>query len=141
LPEGASSRWASENHFGRSTFPLAHRVERSWPGKKESHSPRWVVHRRKHLPAGWVVAIRLAQPNKTVLDYLLLPTSELAEPMMKFTEKARVRNKVLAFEIGDALIRSIIAHTTKTQHAFTKLTRSKGPRAASRSKRKSRAPR
>jgi len=115
---------------------ISFRVARWWPGKKESHSPRWAIHRRKHLPTGWVVAIRLAETNKAVLDYLLLPTSALAEPMIKFTEKARVRFKARRFETVDALIRSIVARTTRTRHASTKSTRSKGPRAASRSKSK-----
>jgi len=95
---------------------ISFRVARCWPGKKIGHSPRWAIQRRKHLPAGWVVAIRLTQ-SKAVLDYLLLPTSELVAPMIKFTEKARSRYKALRFETFDAVVRSIVGRVTRTGRA------------------------
>ena len=113
---------------------LSFRVARWWPGKKASHSPRWAIQRRKYLPAGWVVAIRLAESNKVVLDYLLLPTSELVGHMIKFTEKALSRHKARRFETMDALVRSVITRTTNTNRASTKSARSKRPRTANRTK-------
>jgi hypothetical protein len=102
------------------------RVARWWPGKKESHSPRWAIQRRKHLPPGWVVAIRLAETNKTVFDYLVMPTNQLVGPMIKFTEKARSRHKAQRFETVDTLVRSIIARVTKTNRSSsTKSARSR----------------
>jgi len=122
---------------------ISFRVARWWPGKKARHSPRWAIQRRKYLPDGWIVAIRLAQSNKAVLDYLLLPTTELVGRMIKFTEEARGRYKARRFETAEALIRSIIAGTTKTNRASpTKSARSKRPLTASLSKSKNgRAPR
>jgi DNA invertase Pin-like site-specific DNA recombinase len=91
---------------------ISFRVARWWPGKKPSHSPRWAIQRRKHLPTGWVVAIRLAESNKAVLDYLLLPTGQLTGSVTRFTEKARSSYKACRFKTADALIRSIIARIT-----------------------------
>src|SRR5258706_511055 len=91
---------------------ISFRVARWWPGKKPSHSPRWAIQRRKHLPTGWVVAVRLAESNKAVLDYLLLPTVHLAGSVIRFTEKARSRYKACRFKTENALVRSIIARAT-----------------------------
>jgi hypothetical protein len=93
---------------------ITFRIARWWPGKKPAHSPRWAIQRRKQLHDGWVVAIRLAESNKAVLDYLLLPTSELVDRMIKFTEKARSSHKACRFETIDALVRSIIERVTRT---------------------------
>jgi hypothetical protein len=116
---------------------ISFRVARWWPGKKASHSPRWAIQRRKHLPPGWVVAIRLAEANKTVLDYLLLPTSELARRMIKFTDKARDRYKARRFETSYALIRSVISCVAKIgSSSRSKSAQSKSPLTAGRSKNK-----
>ena len=93
---------------------ITFRVARWWSGKKASHSPRWAIQRRKNLPPGWIVGIRLTESNNAVLDYLLMPTRALVGRMVKFTEKARCRHKASRFETVDALVRSIIARTIKT---------------------------
>ena len=76
-------------------------VARWWSGKKASHSPRWAIQRRKNLPPGWIVGIRLTESNNAVLDYLLMPTRALVGRMVKFTEKARCRHKASRFETVD----------------------------------------
>jgi DNA invertase Pin-like site-specific DNA recombinase len=121
---------------------ISFRVAR-WYGseKKASHSPRWALERRKYLPPGWVVAIRQAEAKRTVLDYLLLPTSDLVKPI-KFTEKRLRRYNARRFQTTETLVRSIIALTTKERCASTKPASSKRPRKESRSKIKDgRAPR
>jgi DNA invertase Pin-like site-specific DNA recombinase len=108
---------------------LSFRIARSWPGRKESHSPRWAFHRRRHLLPGWIIAIRLAKDNEAVLDYLLFPTSKVSIPMIRFTEKARTRFKTQRFETADALVRSITRRVISASRASpTKAVRSKtGP--------------
>jgi hypothetical protein len=103
---------AADSMLVNNKVGISFRVARWWTGKKVSHAPRWAVYRGKYLPAGWIVVIRLAQLNKAVLDYLLLPTSALAERMIKFTDKARSRHKAIRFECVDTLVRSVIGHTT-----------------------------
>jgi len=112
---------------------ISFRVAR-WYGseKKASHSPRWAIQRRKHLPPGWVVAIRQAESKRTVLDYLLLPTTDLIKPI-KFTEKGLSRYNARRFQTADALVRSIVALTAKASRASTKSGRPRKPRTASRS--------
>ncbi len=121
---------------------ISFRIARRWPKEKTSYSPFWTIHRRKYLPEGWVVAIRLGESNKVLLDYLLLPTSVLVGRRLRFREKALSRYKVRRFETIDALIRSLIERTTRTGRASTKPARSKRPLTASLSTSKNgRAPR
>ena len=51
------------------------RVARWIPGEKEHYSPRWMIQRGR-LPDGWIVALRLGDRNKSILDYLLVPTTD-----------------------------------------------------------------
>jgi DNA invertase Pin-like site-specific DNA recombinase len=111
---------AADGLLVNGTVGISFRVARWWPGKEAHHSPRWAIQRRKHLPPGWVVAIRLAESNRAVLDYLLLPTSKLAGRMIKFTEKARDGYKARRFETSDALIRSIIGHVATAGRSSAK---------------------
>jgi hypothetical protein len=87
---------------------VAFRVARCSPGRLTSHSPRWTIQRRKHLAAGWIAAIRLAEGNKTVLDYLLVPSNSLVDRTIKFTEIARARHKIRRFDTIKALVRAVI---------------------------------
>jgi DNA invertase Pin-like site-specific DNA recombinase len=88
------------------------RVARWLPGKKENHSVHWSIERRTWLPAGWIVAIRLAERNKSVLDYLLLPTSGKVTRLIRFSEKARVMRGIERFETADALVRAVSRRVT-----------------------------
>jgi len=121
---------AADGLLVNGTVGISFRVARWWPGKEAHHSPRWAIQHRKHLPPGWVVAIRLAESNRAVLDYLLLPTSKLAGRMIKFTEKARDCYKARRFETSDALIRSIIGHVAPAGRSLAKsIPRSKPSRS------------
>ncbi len=94
------------------------RIARWWLPVKPTHAPRWAIYHGKSLPDGWIVVIRLAQSNKAVLDYLLMPTSSLAVAMIKFTDKAaRIRHKADRFESIDLLIRAITERMTTTPDA------------------------
>lgn len=109
----------------RSKIGISFRIAQWWAGKKASHSPRWGIQHRKSLLPGWVIAIRLTESNKDALDYLLLPAIVLTKPMIKFTEKARLRHQAQRFATPATLARSIIA----------RLKMSRRPRKAPKSRR------
>ena len=108
---------------------ISFRIARCGPGRTQSHSPRWSVYREKHLSSGWVIAVRLVETNKIILDYLLLPTSSLVGRMIRFTDKARSRHNALRFNSIFMLARSLIRRiTTVTRAASSKQRRPKQSR-------------
>ena len=102
------------------TVSICFRIARWCPGKKKHHSPYWAIRRQVYLPAGWVVAIRLAEGNKTVLDFVLLPTTEMIGSVLKLSERTRVRRRLHRFETFDALVRSISRVTKPSRGSKTK---------------------
>jgi hypothetical protein len=95
------------------TVSIFFRVAR-WVSLDDRHaSARWVIQRR-YLPTGWIVAIRLGDQNKSVLDYLLVPTAATDRNMIRFAEKNRSRLGIDRFESTAALIRSLSRLVTKT---------------------------
>jgi hypothetical protein len=102
------------------TVNISFRVARWISGEKEHYSTRWMIQRRR-LPDGWIVAIRLCEHNKSVLDYLLVPTSGTDRNTIRFAEKDRGRLGIDRFESSDALARSVSRRVTKpTRVAPTK---------------------
>jgi DNA invertase Pin-like site-specific DNA recombinase len=85
------------------TVSIFFRVARWCAGKRENHAPHWSIHHRDRHPAGWIVAIRLAERNTDLLDYLLLPTQETVRPLIRFSETARCSYGIDRFENFDAL--------------------------------------
>jgi hypothetical protein len=71
-----------------------------------------IGYREKDLSSGWVIAVRLAETNKIILDYLLLPTSSLVGRMIRFTDKARNRHNAHRFDSIFTLARSLIRRIT-----------------------------
>jgi DNA invertase Pin-like site-specific DNA recombinase len=119
------------------TVNISFRMARWRGGKEENHAPHWSIQRRVRLPSGWIVAIRLGEHNEAVLDYLLLPTTGILGPLIRFSEKARPRHEIRRFATSNALVRLIIAHVTKADRSSaTKSARSSTRRTASRSKSK-----
>src|SRR5260370_15236259 len=96
---------------------------RSFDGEVEASSTPTICRlpdSRRHqlsaialLPAGWIVAIRLGDRNKAILDYLLMPTTNVIGTKIIFSEKARARHGIDRFERFDALARSLIRRVTK----------------------------
>jgi hypothetical protein len=121
---------------------ICFRVARWCAGKQENHASHWSIQCRGRFPAGWIVAIRLAERNAGLLDYLLLPTTEIAGPLIRFSEKARAPRGIERFEKFDPLVRSLIRRVTReSRSSATKSIRSKRPRTAILSRsRKGRAP-
>jgi DNA invertase Pin-like site-specific DNA recombinase len=119
------------------TVRICFRLARWCPGKKENHLPHWSIRQRSRFPAGWIVAIRLAERNISVLDYVLLPTTNIAGPLIRFSEKARASQGIERFERFDALERSLIRRVTRKGRASsTKLALLKQAPISSRPKRK-----
>lgn len=52
---------------------------------RDHYAPRWFIQRR-NLPDGWIVAMRLADRSKTLLDYLLVPTVRTDRNTIRFSE-------------------------------------------------------
>jgi hypothetical protein len=98
------------------TVSISFRIARWCAGKKKHHSPYWGIRRQVCLPPGWLVAIRLAEGNKGVLDFLFLPTAEMIGSVMKLSERNRVRRGFHRFENFDALVRSV-SRVTKPSRA------------------------
>jgi DNA invertase Pin-like site-specific DNA recombinase len=96
---------------------ITFRIARWCPGKQENHSSHWSIQRRVRLPTGWIVAIRLGEQNRAVLDYLLLPTTGIVGPLIRFSEKARARRGLERFGSFNALVRSLIRRVTTTRRA------------------------
>lgn len=62
----------------------------------EHYAPCWLIQRR-HLPDGWIVAIRLRDRSKTLLDYVLVPTTGTDRDTIRFSEKRRARLGIASF--------------------------------------------
>ena len=88
------------------------RIARLERADLEHHSPRWMIQRR-HLPDGWIIAIRLADRSKTVLDYLLVPTFRTDSNTIRFSEKRRAGLGIVSFETPEALAQSLIRRVTR----------------------------
>ena len=69
--------------------------------------------RRARLLPGWIVAIRLDERNKGLLDYLLLPTAIMTRATVKFSENVRARRGIDRFEAFPILVRSLIRRLTR----------------------------
>jgi DNA invertase Pin-like site-specific DNA recombinase len=86
---------------------ISFRFARWHPGKKETHAPYWSIQRCACLPAGWVIAIRLTERNKEVLDYLLIPTTTIVFKLFRFSERSRGPRGIESFGTFDKLLRSL----------------------------------
>jgi DNA invertase Pin-like site-specific DNA recombinase len=94
------------------TINIFFRVAR-WIVQSDTHfSARWMIHRRR-LPDGWIVAIRLGDQNKSILDYVLMPTAATDRNMINFSERQRTQLGMRRFGSTVALIRSLSRHATK----------------------------
>ena len=69
---------------------------------------------RRNLPDGWIIAIRLADRCKTVLDYLLVPTIRTDRNTIRFSEKRRAGLGIVSFKTPEALPRSLIRRVTRS---------------------------
>ncbi len=95
------------------TVSVNFRVARWCPGKRENHAPHWSIERRARLLPGWIVATRLGERNKALLDYLLLPTAIVTRATVRFSENVRARRGIDCFKTFPTLVRSLIPRLTQ----------------------------
>ncbi len=87
---------------------ISFRVARSYPRK--GFLTVWRISQLRGVAPGLIVVLRLTDHNKTVLDYVFIPTKALAGRdlrFIRFTEKARVRFGFERFETLGALVQGI----------------------------------
>lgn len=92
---------------------LSVRAARWTPGQKPTHAPYWSIEREACLPHGWIAAIRLAEHNKAVLDYVLLPTDGKMKRTIRFSEKSRARRGITRFKTVNGLIQAVVRRLIK----------------------------
>ncbi|MBB4379988.1 recombinase family protein [Bradyrhizobium sp. SBR1B] len=84
-----------------------------WCGRQD-RAPYWCIKRGTSLPRGWIAAPRMDEHNKSVLDYVLLPTDGKVKRTMTFSERARIRRGIPRFETADDLARAIVGRVVGT---------------------------
>jgi hypothetical protein len=96
-------------------FVMSLRLARSWQGL--DRKPIWTINRRVVLPDGHLIAIRLGEGNNSVLDYILLPTSEMAGSKIRFMEAGLRRFDGRRFrtsaQLTTAILHEIVGCVTK----------------------------
>jgi DNA invertase Pin-like site-specific DNA recombinase len=98
------------------TTNIFFRVAR-WIAPSATHfASRWFIPRRR-LPSCWIVVIRLSDQNKSILDYLFVPTAATDRNMIRFSERQRIRLGIDRFGSTAALLRSLSRHVTKPSRA------------------------
>jgi hypothetical protein len=95
------------------TINIYFRVAQIEHPTRDRFAPRWIIQRR-NLPDGWIIAIRLADRCKTVLDFLLVPTFRTDRNTIRFSEKRRAGLGIVNFETPEALARSLIRSVTRS---------------------------
>lgn len=87
--------------------------------KTEGDCSKWSIQRQSCHPLspGWIAAIRLAEDNKSVLDYVLLPTSGQERQQTRFSERIRTKRSIEQFDTAHKLVRSLSQRITKQSHA------------------------
>jgi DNA invertase Pin-like site-specific DNA recombinase len=69
--------------------------------------PTWTIFRRVVLPDGLILAGRLDESNHHVIEYFLLPTTEMKKTTIRFTAAGSRRFEAYRFETVEAVVRSI----------------------------------
>ncbi|MET4493460.1 recombinase family protein [Bradyrhizobium sp. LA7.1] len=73
------------------------------------HAPMWLIHRRRVEPAGLILALRLdKETNREVIDYFLLPLSEMAKHSIGLTVTSRSRFAAYRCPTMDDVLRVIM---------------------------------
>ncbi|MGY4229810.1 DNA invertase Pin-like site-specific DNA recombinase [Bradyrhizobium sp. USDA 4503] len=101
-----------------------------WCGRQD-RAPYWSIRREARLPHGWIAAARMAEHNKSVLDYVLLPTDGKVKRTITFSERARIRRGIARFETAGGLARAIAGRIVGTGRSRPKQPKTKMARARS----------
>jgi DNA invertase Pin-like site-specific DNA recombinase len=127
MAAGGSITRCGQSWLVNQTTSVSFLVARCCHGKLERYAPHWSIQSRTRLPRGWVVAMRLGERNKVLLDYLLLPAEDVT-PRIRFSEKARIERGIERFEAFPALVQSLtqrlgIKHKASSNHRRSTSTR------------------
>ena len=71
-------------------------------------APVWHINRRVCLPSGLILALRLDRKNARILDYFLLPTTEMKGRRIAVTETKRSRFAKYRIASVEGVVRSIM---------------------------------
>jgi DNA invertase Pin-like site-specific DNA recombinase len=84
--------------------------------KYEGRHLRWTMMRRARWPNGWVAALRLGENNKSILDFILLPSTSIPDVrrVFWFSERTRAAHGIEKFATFDELSKSLIKRVCKT---------------------------
>ncbi|MGY8631851.1 recombinase family protein [Bradyrhizobium sp. 14AA] len=87
--------------------------------KYVSIPPKWKLVHRVGWPAGWVVALRLAENNEAILDYVLMPSTSLSfqGPLFWFSEASRASRMIEQFgsfgDVSRVLVERVLHEGTR----------------------------
>jgi DNA invertase Pin-like site-specific DNA recombinase len=99
--------------------------------QRQKRWPVWSIYRFRKLPEGLVLVIRLDEDNKSVMDYLLLPTSIANGQSIWLTRTSSPRFDSYHFEGLKAVTSSIRCHQLRDARAsHASLTKALPPKAA-----------
>jgi DNA invertase Pin-like site-specific DNA recombinase len=101
-------------------FVISLRLARSWLGS--GRELIWTINRRAVLPEGHIIAIRLDEGNNSVLDYFLLPTREMIESKIRFTEAGLHRFDGRRFRTSAHLTKAVLRKIVGTSLCETRST-------------------
>ncbi|WP_275189087.1 recombinase family protein [Bradyrhizobium sp. CSA112] len=75
---------------------------------RKNTEPEWLLRCKIGAPPGWIVALRLREDNRTVLDHILLRSSFMKGTWLRFMDKTRERRKIESYETFEELARSLV---------------------------------
>jgi DNA invertase Pin-like site-specific DNA recombinase len=80
----------------------------------EGRGLRWSLQTLKRQPLGWIAAIRLAENNQAVLDYILMPSASFfGKNWLWISEDRRAALKIERFETFEELARSLVRRVNR----------------------------
>ncbi|MBR1133251.1 recombinase family protein [Bradyrhizobium iriomotense] len=101
--------------------------------------PKWQLHHRQRWPAGWIVGLRLAEDNETILDYILMPSTSLSFRGARFcfSEASRASGRIERFDNFGQLSRVLLQRVSdELRPARTTNAKVSGPKSRAKPKAK-----
>ena len=87
-----------------------------WQRPNRKHqAPQWLLNCKMGAPAGWIVALRLEENNRKILDHLLLPSTSMKGTWLRFMDKTRERRKIERFETFEDLAQSLVRRVNRAK--------------------------
>ncbi|WP_291849232.1 recombinase family protein [Bradyrhizobium sp.] len=113
---------------------VSFRIARYYPNS--GRVPVWHVHRRAQLPPGLLLALRLDKENSEIVDYFLIPTTEMNKFRISLREKCRY-SRFEKYQVSslEGVIQKIMETVgTATQASAPTAAKSKKPRQSARTR-------